>query len=120
MYFIGYNFFHDKKPWTLDTLVERLKLPVDPVHEIISLLEQNGLVLETNDEPPAYLPARDMETISLKQLIDAVRTGEKEALTVEKKILSKQEVDRFMKKMDDALADSAGNETLKDLVISSK
>jgi membrane protein len=120
MYFIGHNFLHDKKPWTLDTLVERLKLPVDPIHEIISLLEQNGFLRETNDEPPAYIPARDMETISLKQLISAVRTGEKEALTVEKKILSKQEVDRFIKKMDNALADAAGHETLKDLVISSK
>jgi membrane protein len=31
MYFIGYNFYNNKRPWTFDSIVDRLELPVDPV-----------------------------------------------------------------------------------------
>ncbi|MHB8173869.1 MAG: YihY/virulence factor BrkB family protein, partial [Nitrospirota bacterium] len=39
MYLIGYNFYFGKPPWTLNTLSDRLGLPVDVVQEAVSALE---------------------------------------------------------------------------------
>lgn len=120
MYFIGYNYYHNEKYWTLDTLVDRLELPIDPVDDVLTLLEQNSLIIETADDPPAYIPARDIETISLKELLNAVRVAEKEALLVEERLVSIPEVDGVIGTLENAFDETLGERTLKDIVRSSK
>jgi membrane protein len=119
MYFIGYNYYHNEKYWTLEALVDRLELPIDPVDDVLTLLEQNSLIIETADDPPAYIPARDIETISLKELLNAVRVAEKEALLVEDRLVSIPEVDGVIGTLENAFDDTLGKRTLKDIVCSS-
>ena len=118
MYFIGYNYFYNKRHWTLDDLVNRLELPVDTISDLIALLEQDGLVLETADDPPAYIPARSIEMIKLNDLLNSVRIAEKETLSVEKRIASVPEVDNIISTLDNAFDKTLGGKTLRDLVIS--
>ena len=118
MYFIGFNYFHNKDHWKLDDLVNRLELPVDTVHDILNLLEQDGLILETADDPPAYIPARSIETIKLNDLLNSVRIAEKETLSVEKRVASVPEVDNIISTLDNAFDKTLGEKTLRDLVIS--
>ena len=120
MFFIGYSFYHNKQPWTLNSIVDHLRLPVEPVQDILILLEQNNLILETHDDPPAYIPARAIEKITLTELLGSVRVTEKETLPVEKTIVSVAAVDRITKKLDDAVGNTLGEETLRDLVCSAK
>jgi membrane protein len=65
MFLIGEHFHYRKPPWTIDSLINKLDLPVEPIQDVLSGLRIKGLVKETNDDPPAYLPARDLETIRL-------------------------------------------------------
>jgi hypothetical protein len=51
MFFTGYNYYHNKQPLTLHSLVDLLDLPVDPIHDVLTLLEKNSLLLETGDDP---------------------------------------------------------------------
>jgi membrane protein len=118
MYFIGYNYFHNRDHWTLDNLVNHLKLPVNTIIDILSLLEQDGLILETADDPPAYIPARSIETIKLNDLLNSVRIAEKETLSVEKRISSVPEVDHIISTLDNAYDKTLGEKTLRDLVVS--
>ena len=118
MYFIGYNYFHNRDHWTLDDLVNRLELPVNTINDILNLLEQDGLILETADDPPAYIPARSIETIKLNDLLNSVRIAEKETLSVEKRIASVAEVDHIISTLDNAYDKTLGEKTLRDLVIS--
>lgn len=118
MYFIGYNYFHNKDHWTLDDLVNRLKLPVNTIHNILNLLEQNGLILETTDDPPAYIPARSIENIKLNDLLNSVRIAEKETLSIEKRVASVPEVDNIINTLDNAFNNTLGEKTLRDLVVS--
>jgi membrane protein len=116
MYFIGYNYYHNEKYWTLEALVDRLELPIDPVDDVLTLLEQNSLIIETADDPPAYIPARDIETISLKELLNAVRVAEKEALLIEDRLVSIPEVDGVIGTLGNAFDETLGERTLKDIV----
>ena len=95
-----------------------LRLPVEPVQNVLSLLERSNLIVETHDEPPAYLPARDIETITLKELLNSVRMAEKGAYLMEHGMHSVQEVEKVLKRFDDALDDTLGDETIKNLVLS--
>lgn len=118
MVLIGYNYYHNKQAWTLDSIVVHLGLPLEPVQEVLQLLENSKLILETHDEPPAYLPARDMETITLKELLDSVRVAEKETHSIESRVDAIQEVDGVIKRLDEAIKNALGDKTVKSLVLS--
>ncbi|GBE40555.1 hypothetical protein BMS3Bbin09_00438 [bacterium BMS3Bbin09] len=118
MYFIGYNFYHNRGHWKLDDLVNRLELPVDMIHDILTLLEQNNLILETADDPPAYIPARSIEKIKLTDLLNSVRIAEKETLLIENRIISVPEVDNIIGTLDSAFDNTLREKTLRDLVLS--
>jgi membrane protein len=116
MYFIAYNFHNNKKPWTLDALVAHLELPVDSVHDIIINLEKNSFLLETGDDPPAFIPARELETISLRELMFTARMTDTEARAIENHFTTVPEVDGVLDSVETAVTDTLGKKTLKDLV----
>jgi membrane protein len=120
MFFIAYNYLHNKEPWTLNSLVERLRLPFEPVQNIVRVLEKKGFILETGDEPPAYVPARDIDTIKLKEILNSVRVAEEDSFSAEDKVLSIFEVDNVLKKVDNFAMNALGDETIKSLVLSRK
>jgi membrane protein len=116
MYYIAYNFYHNKEPWTLHDLVDHMKLPVDPVHESLLLLENNSLLLETGDDPPAYLPSRDLSTITLQDLFQVIRMADAETRTIETQMTTIPEVDRVIETLDNAAIDALSEKTLQDIV----
>jgi membrane protein len=116
MYLIGYNFYHSKQSWTLDSLVNRLGIPVEVVQDMLETLEKNALIIETGDNPPAYLPAMDIERIKLKDLINSIRMAEEISYSVEHRFLSLSEIDTVMEKVDGAIENALGSGTLRDLV----
>nr|NIN96685.1 YihY family inner membrane protein [Anaerolineae bacterium]NIQ79695.1 YihY family inner membrane protein [Anaerolineae bacterium] len=73
MYLVGSNFHWGKKPWTLNSLVDRLGLPIEPVQDVLDNLEKRSLLMESGAEPPEYLPARDIAMIKLGDVLNAVR-----------------------------------------------
>ncbi len=117
MYLIGDNFYHAKEPWSLDSMVERIGLPVSPVEDVLILLEKRGFLMEVGEGAPTYLPARAMETIHIGDVLSAVRVEEDSALLIEEKFLSAPQVDLVVQKIDQAIDQAVGNETLKDLVL---
>ncbi len=120
MYFIGDHFHNNKKPWTLDALVAHLELPVDSVHDIIINLEKNSFLLETGDDPTAYIPARELEAITLRELMHTARMTDDETRAIENHFTTVHEVDSILDTLDTAVADTLGGKTLKDLVDPSK
>jgi membrane protein len=120
MFLVGYNYLNNKSPWTFDSLVKRLGVPVEAVLDVITVLEKKGLLLETGDDPPGYIPAKDMDTMTLKGIFDSVRVCEDETLSIEERFLSMPEVDRVIRKIDSAIESALNRETLRDLVTSHK
>ena len=116
MYLIGYNFYHDRDKWTFDALVKELGLPQESVDSAISELKDKKLILETGEDPSYYLPAKDLEVITLNEIINAARTN-KETMLLENRYLSNPQIDKITGEVDNAIHDALGQKTLKDIVL---
>ncbi len=118
MYLIGYNHYHTKPPWTLSAIIEKVRLPVEPVQKVISQLEKNSLIMETGDEPPALLPAKDLGQMRIRDVLEGIRTAEESMFSVDMASLSVSGVDDIMNRLDSLIGDTLGNESIRELVIS--
>ncbi len=116
MYLIGYNFYHDRDKWTFDALVKELGLPQESVDSALSELQDKKLILETGEDPSYYLPAKDLEVITLNEIINAARTN-KETMLLESRYLSNPQIDKITGEVDNAIHDALGQKTLKDIVL---
>ncbi|MGQ0793204.1 MAG: YihY/virulence factor BrkB family protein [Deltaproteobacteria bacterium] len=119
MYLIGYNHHHNLPRWTLHSLVDYLGIPEEPVETSVSRLEARGLIAETGDDPPSYLPAKDIDTIGLKEVLDSARVGGGGHNLMEGRLASVPEVDEIMQRADDSLIAALGEESIKTLVLRS-
>jgi len=116
MYLIGYNFYHNEEKWTFDSLANHLGLPQESVDTTLSELKDKNLILEVGDDPTFYLPAKDIEVITLAEIIDAARTN-RETPLLENRYLANPEIDQITEHIDDAIHGALGKMTLKDLVL---
>lgn len=120
MFLIGYNFHHNLGHWQFDNLVNRLGYPVDSVRQTISVLERKGLLVRAAGES-AYLPGRAMDNISVKDVLDAVRSpGGEIPVCTDGGLFSLPGVDKVLTRIDQAIGDALRKETLKTLVLSVK
>lgn len=56
-----------------DVLARELDVPVHPVDRALSSLQAAGLITLAGEEAVGYVPARPLERISVRQVLDAVR-----------------------------------------------
>lgn len=72
MYLVGKAFHGGGRLWNLERLSRRLKIPADVLAEVTDRLEHYKLLLVT--EPgTAFVPGKDLESISLEAVRSAVR-----------------------------------------------
>jgi membrane protein len=120
MFLVGDCYYNNRKPFTLNSLVDRLNLPFEPVQDVLTTLISHGFVLETFDDPPSLIPAKDIETIKLKDLLSSVRIDEDVSCSVEERFLSMPKVDMVMMRIDGAVEEALGDETVKGLILSNE
>jgi len=71
---IGRTHYFDEPKWTLESLTASgCYGSPDQVEQLLRALRARGLIVATSDEPEAYLPARAIETIGLRELLDIAR-----------------------------------------------
>lgn len=116
MFLVAEHHIRQREPWDADSLVQHLGLPMQPVHHVLQLMLESGFLAETADQPPAYLPRRDVETITLAELYEVVRAaGENRLLTV-RTLPHQAQVETAMTTVQEAVHTALGETTLKDLV----
>ncbi len=116
MFMVAERHLHGRDPLTAETLVHDLALPMQPIHHVLRLMVSAGFLSETADEPPAYLPKRDIETITLAELYEVIRSaGENRVLSMQT-LPHQAEVEGIMHEVREAAAAGLGKRTLRDLV----
>jgi membrane protein len=117
MALIAGHYYRGRPPWTLDALAQRLNISAQAVSDLLAAFEEGGLLVRTDQEPPAYLPARALETTTLKEVLDVVRSAN-EGITLNlESSAAGVEVDRLIIELERAVEQTLGGRTLKDLAL---
>lgn len=66
-------FYTGRPPLTVEALAEKLDIPVRIGRELLDILLEAGYLAETAGETPAYQPARDIERIPVKEVLDTLK-----------------------------------------------
>jgi membrane protein len=117
MLLIGYNYYHQQGWWSLETLAQRMNMPSISLQPILAILEKDGLVSESGEDPPSYFPARDLETITLVAVVEAVRRAGSRPLVGRDQWPELGQVGEIMKRLDGAISEALAHQTIKDLVL---
>jgi membrane protein len=110
MALIGRAYYYDEPRWTLGSLTARgcCGSPLQ-VEALLALLRERRLVVATNGEPKAYIPARSLETIPLEEIVAVARARDE-------KPDRHTAVQDIVENIEAALRESLAGKTLKDLV----
>lgn len=60
---------------TTEMLAGRLRLRADTADDLITALAGSGLIVATNESPPCWIPARSPETLTLAEVMTAIRSA---------------------------------------------
>lgn len=118
IYLIARHYYKNLPGWTPDTLAKRFDVPVEPLGRIFRALEAGGILVQARGEPPNYLPARDLDTVRVKEILDLVRTAEERTQLHYDRIQSEPVIDRLMTQLDQSVEATLGDTTVKDLAMS--
>ena len=116
---IGYNYYHQLTWWSLESLAKRMNIPSLSLRPILTVLEKNGLISESGEEPSTYFPARDIETIKLVTVIEAIRHDEESLWSASRQDPEVTQIGEIMKRVDNAIDSALEQQTIKDLVMTS-
>jgi membrane protein len=112
MYLIGRDFRAGRGYWTGNGLAAELDIPGMALSPVTSCLERGGLIVATEKEQ--FLPARDLAGIELREIIDAVRTGQSGRLPVDMRCVAP--ASRVMREVESAIQERLGPRSLGDLL----
>ncbi len=75
MSMIGRNHLDGNAPWSTAALAHALHMPSSAINELLVALQSANILATTSDEPPGWLPARDLGEVSANELLETVRTA---------------------------------------------
>jgi membrane protein len=105
MWLIAESFAQQQPPRSVDDLAQQLSLPWTTVKETVEWLQTGGLLEETARGNESYVPARDIGSITVGDVLDAMRTGPgDEALDASHHVALPDPVARIMKRIETDIA----------------
>ena len=111
MYLIAHSQLSDQKRWTEGTMAHELGLPGMPMSRLIAAFQQANLLTVT--EQDELVPARDLEHITVCEILDAARNQRSGQVHVRNMTIPS--VDRLIESLEEARKARCGNLTLRNL-----
>lgn len=107
---IGENFYWSKEPWSAQRLAEAWNVPVRLIREILFQLIQSQIITEVGDG--YYQPAKALEKIPMKSILDAMRNYGGYPVNMEEK----RSLDELLTRINQATERELDQLSLKDLI----
>jgi membrane protein len=117
---IARNFYSGGRPMETASIAGGLGVPDSTLEQVLSALVKYGILMAGSVEPHVYLPARDPGTISLKDIVEAARSGTGGTASAERGGPSEPAIEEVLKVIDEAVSASLSAKTLKELVSEAK
>lgn len=116
MYLVGKTYQDGGPAWTFSSLTQQLDVPSYALQMVLEALEQDRLLVRTGDDPPAYLPSRDLGSIRLEQLLHTVRAAGEERYLGPEAVPVPDEIEALLAKVNLAIDAQVRDLTLRDLL----
>lgn len=116
MLLIAREHHENRPPWTVSGLADHLDLPAQIVQKVIDLLRLERWIVQTADDPGGWLPARDIATIEVNELIRSIRRAGERGLPPRTAEPIPAAVDRVMETCREAADAALSGTTLGDLL----
>ena len=113
---IAQRYYHGLEPLTAKELALLQHFPSDIMCRLLDALECQGLIKQTGDKIPTYLPARPLEEMSVKQVIDAVRAADEDKHLNPELLRAAPKIKLIFEQLDEILEQQLGSKTIKDLI----
>ncbi len=119
MFFIGRHYYLKQNGWQLDELARWLGVPVEVASAILNKLHSRELILQTSETSPPYVPAQDLETLQLAQILNAVRSEDAGNGAMPWRLPEEPSVEKVLQARDAAIERAMHRQTLKDMILPS-
>lgn len=116
MVLIGKHYHSHKPNWAVESLALHMKISTEACIKVINYLLTNNLLIETVDIPTTYLPAYDLETLSLDKIIFSIRYSDETKSHTLDLIETEDVVKQLQKEIDESIKQSLKQKSLKDLI----
>jgi membrane protein len=117
---ISAHYVAGRPAWTLRQLTQALSVPMHAIDVVLAALAQGKLLVKSNDDPPAYLPARDLGAISVEQLLEVVRSAGEDRFLNPAGLPVTAPVALVLARLDQALNAATASVSLRDLAADSR
>lgn len=94
---------------------QQLGVPMHALSAVVTALQDSGLMLQTAEDPPLLLPARDPALISVTQVLDAIRCVGEARFFSPDELPAPVSVDQVLTKIRASVDATAGAISLRDL-----
>lgn len=115
MYLIGLNYLKGQNNWTANKLVRHLQVPFDTIEESLNKLVESKILLELDSDEIEYVPARSLESINLKEILDSYRKSN-DSSTLKTNLEVIPEVNKVTQNIENSLDKALENRSLRDLL----
>jgi membrane protein len=112
---IGAHYLSGRPAWTLPKLCQALQVPRHAVEAMLRALQNGGLLVQSQDVQPGYLPARDLGAISVKQLLDIVRSAGESGFLNPASLPVPERVEQVLQQIDSSLGTALETMSVMDL-----
>lgn len=106
--------------WTSERLSQVLQVPRHAVQTVLNALRSAGFLAPIQQEPPAYMPARDLRTVSVAQLLEAVRRADEERSLNPEVLAVPESVDAAMERVERSIDEALGGLSVEELAAQSQ
>jgi len=114
MVLIAKQFYQHKPALSFQQLEQDTGLTADILQELLMSLERGQLLVELGGDKSGYVPATDSSEISVKQILDCLRSAEESDAILAKSKVSTH-VDDLLKQLNDSQEETLANMSLRDL-----
>jgi len=112
---VAKKFNQGEKPWSAEGLSQYLNIPVRLINEVLFELCQGKILAEVKGEEINYQPAKPIEKILLKEVLEVLRTYGDSSFNL-KDDQAKKYLQKLLKDADEAAANSLKMQNFKDFI----
>jgi membrane protein len=113
---VGEAYQNGDNQGTLENIATQLSLPLEVVSDVSQILLSYGLLVQAGDQSPYFVPGRDLQKITVKEVLDAVGGEPKPEQSGVN--FAGEAVVEVLQQLDEATQECLEDKTIKDLLVS--